>query len=183
MDTFELNKIAGAILFSMLVIFGVRELSNILIHENRPEQVAFPVPAIETEAVATEETEEAEEAGPSLATLLASADPASGEKVAKKCAACHTFTEGGANRVGPNLYGILQDSKARSADFGYSPALSDMGGEWTYDDLNAFLAKPKEYLPGTKMAFPGLKKASDRADLIAYLRSLGDEDVPLPTPE
>ncbi len=181
MDSFEFNKFAGAVLFGVLVIFGVGQLSNILVHPTNPEQVAFPVPEIE--GAAPTAVAETEEETISLGTLLAAADAGKGERVARKCTSCHTFDDGGANRVGPNLYGIMGDPKARTGGFSYSSALADMGGEWSIENMDAFLESPKGYVPGTKMAFAGLRKPTDRANLILYLRSLGDADMALPAPE
>lgn len=178
-DMFEFNKIAGAVLFTVLIGFGVSELSGILINPGgHSETVAYPVPEIpESGAVAAEA---ADEPAVSLATLLASADAANGAKVYKKCAACHTIEDGGANKVGPNLHGILDRDIGSVGGFAYSADLAELEGDWTYDSLNAFLLKPKDFASGTKMAFAGIKKDADRADLIMYLRSEGDADTPLP---
>jgi cytochrome c len=119
--------------------------------------------------------------GGGIADLLKSADPAAGAKVAAKCKACHGFDKGGPNKVGPNLWDIVGAKQAHLGDaFKYSDALKGLGGEWTYDALDKFLTAPKEYVPGTKMVFPGLKKPEDRAAVIAYLRSLSDSPKPLP---
>jgi cytochrome c len=120
-------------------------------------------------------------AGGDLAALLAAADPAQGQTVAKKCAACHNFEKGGPNKVGPNLWDIVGAKHAHKDDYSYSKAMSDMADkEWSYAELDAFLAAPKTYVPGTKMTFVGIKKPEDRAALIAYLRSLSDSPKPLP---
>ena len=111
---------------------------------------------------------------------LAAGDADKGAKIYKKCKACHTLDEGGKNKVGPNLWNIVGAAKARSAGFGYSSAMRSKGGTWTYEDLSAFLEGPRAYLKGTKMAFAGVKKARDRANLIAFLRSLSASPAPLP---
>lgn len=116
----------------------------------------------------------------SIADLLKTADAAAGQKVAKKCAACHSFDQGGPNKVGPNLWDIVGAKQAHAPDFAYSDAIKKLGGEWSYDELDKYLASPKTYAPGTKMAFAGLKKPEDRAALIAYLRTLSDSPKPLP---
>ncbi|MGH6930149.1 MAG: c-type cytochrome, partial [Dongiaceae bacterium] len=119
--------------------------------------------------------------GGGIADLLKAADPAAGAKVAAKCKACHGFDKGGPNKVGPNLWDIVGAKQAHLGDaFKYSDALKGLGGEWTYDALDKYLTAPKEYAPGTKMVFPGLKKPEDRAAVIAYLRSLSDSPKPLP---
>ena len=117
------------------------------------------------------------------AALLASADVAAGEKLAKKCTACHVFEAGGANKVGPALWGIVNKAKASVDGFAYSAALAGFGGAWDYQSLNAFLAKPKAYISGTKMNFAGLKKPEDRANMVAWLRIMADSQAPLPAPE
>jgi cytochrome c len=112
--------------------------------------------------------------------LLASSDAAKGENAAKKCAACHTFNKGGPNRVGPNLWGLINRPKASEAGFNYSAAMKSKGGEWTYEDLNKFLANPKGFVQGTNMQFAGLTRSSERADVINYLHTLADNPGPLP---
>ena len=178
MNTFEFNKIAGGVLFSVLILLVVGQLSSFVISPTAPDKVAYPVPESE-EADGADKTDAAEDK-PSLGALLAEADVERGKKAAKKCAACHTFDEGGANRVGPNLYGILNDDPARSDGFAYSSALKDMDGGWTFEALDAFLANPRVALPGTKMAFAGVRRPDQRADLLLYLRSLGDTNAELP---
>lgn len=178
MDSFELNKIAGAVLFAVLVVFGVKELGSAIYHTEEADPQAYAIDVPEEGAPAA--TEEPEEQGPSLAELLADADPASGEKVAKRCAACHTFEEGGANRIGPNLYGVVGRAIASHEGFSYSDALQGLEGDWTFAKLDHFVEKPSDFAPGTNMAFAGLRKGSDRADLLAYLNSLGSNQ---PYPE
>ena len=181
MNTFEINKIAGAVLGSALVIFVINELTGIVVAPAALDKVAFPVPEME-EAVAAAPTTSAEQAA-SLGALLAAADAEKGRKFAKRCAACHGFDEGGGKKIGPNLWGILANQQAKAAGFAYSGAMAGLDGAWGYDELDGFLANPKEYLPGTKMAFVGIKKATDRANVILYLRSLGDEGLALPPSE
>jgi cytochrome c len=118
--------------------------------------------------------------GGGIADLLKAADPAAGEKVAAKCKACHSFDKGGAKKVGPNLWDIVGAKPAHSPDFTYSEAIKGLGKEWTYEELDKFLSAPKQYAPGTKMQFAGVKDAQDRAALIAYLRTLSDSPKPLP---
>ncbi len=180
MNSFELNKIAGAVLGSALAIVAINEIANIAISPTVPDTPAYVIDTGVEEA-SSGSTAEAKQEGPSLAVLMASADESKGEKVFKKCGACHTTEEGGANKIGPNLHGILGKAKASVDGFSYSDALVELGGDWGFEELNAFLTKPKDYVKGTKMSFAGLKKDTDRADLIAYLRTLGSSSVPLPT--
>ena len=119
-------------------------------------------------------------AGSSLPDLLKAADPAAGQKIAAKCRACHDFTKGGPNKIGPNLWDIVGAKQAHLDNFSYSDAVKKLGKEWTYEELDKFLTLPKDYAPGTKMAFAGLKKPEERAAVIAYLRTLSDSPKPLP---
>jgi len=180
MNTFEFNKIAGGVLFSILILLVVGQLSSFVIAPTLPDKVAYPVPeSEEAEGSAKAEAEDK----PSLGALLAEADVDKGKKAAKKCAACHTFDEGGANRVGPNLYGIVNGDAAHIDGFAYSDALKEMEGGWTFEALDAFIANPRVAVPGTKMAFAGIRRPGERADLLLYLRSLGDADAELPAAE
>lgn len=181
MDTFELNKMAAAVLFSLLVVLGVANLADLLYSADPANPMAYIVEGVEVEgeAVAAAAPVEPEI---SLAALLAEADPAAGEKVARKCVSCHTFDDGGANRIGPNLYGVVGQAKAAVSGFGYSNAMAEHGGSWGFEELYAYLKKPSEYLPGTAMNFAGIRKSRDRANLIAYMNAQGS-DLPLPAVE
>lgn len=178
MDTYELNKIAGAVLFTMLIVMGLQSLAGIIYHAPAPEKPGYVVEVPEKSGAATQ-TAAAPEVP--LPTLLASASVEKGMKVAKKCAACHSFDNGGANKIGPNLYGIVSRAKGSMAGAKYSDAIMAMGGNWGLEELNGFLAAPKKWLAGTSMGFAGIKKPEQRADLLAYLNSLSESPAPLPT--
>jgi len=183
MDTYQLNKIAGALLFSVLIILGLDNLADILYAPHHPEKPGFVVEVADAGHGTDAKTEPAAKEEVPLATLLASADVDKGKKLAKKCAACHTMNKGGKNKIGPNLYGILGRKMASSAGFKYSPAIktkAEAVSDWSFEALNEFLTKPKLYIPKTKMAFAGVKKPGGRANLLAYLRSLSDSPVALP---
>lgn len=178
-DALKLNKIfAGVLIAGLLVMAGIK-LGEVLVPHGHLESNAYPIEVADT---AGSGDAPAAPAGPEpILALLASADLAAGEKLAKKCAACHVFEAGGANKTGPALWNIVNADKGKVAGFGYSAALSDFGGAWDYSALNQFLYKPKAYISGTKMNFAGFKKPKDRANMIAYLRSTADSPAPLPT--
>ena len=180
MDTFELNKIVGAVLLALLIIFGTKTMSDIMFKAHKPEKPGYVVEVAEAPDHGADKAAEVEQVP--FAGLLAQASAEKGKGVAKKCTACHTFNQGGAKKIGPNLYGILGRALGASDGFAYSAALKAKGGTWDYDSLNQFLANPKAYIKGTKMAFAGIKRDSQRADLILYLREQGADKPPLPTP-
>jgi cytochrome c len=175
----EGNKLVAAVLTAGIVGVGSAVFAGLLYHPHELEEPVYRVEAAATEGGGGE-AEPAAEAQP-IGVLLASASVESGEKAAKKCAACHSFDEGGANKVGPGLWGVVNRPIAGHEGFAYSEALSGKSGEiWDYDHLNQFLTSPKAYAPGTKMSFAGISKEAERADVIAYLRSLAAEPAPLP---
>ena len=182
MDFLEFNKIALAVLTAGIVAMLSGFFATILVHSDpAPEQQAYVI-ATPGEG-AGEATQAVAKEPEDILTMIASADTAAGEGVTKKCTACHSFDEGGANKIGPNLWDIVGRQVAAVDGFGYSSALTDKSGEaWTYENLSGFLEKPKSWAPGTKMAYAGLKKAKDRANLIAYLRELSNDPQPLPEP-
>jgi cytochrome c len=180
MNSFELNKIAGAVLFCLLIIMGVNQVGNMLIHPKKLAEQAFKIEVAEEAPAGGAAAGAPQEADPPVATVLAAANVDAGKKAFAKCAACHSVEKGGAAKVGPNLFDVVQAPKGHMAGFAYSDGLKKTEGAWTYDNLYTFLKNPKAYAPGTKMAFAGSKSAKERADLIAYLRSLSDSPKPLP---
>ena len=177
MDSLKFNKIAAALLSSILLIMMFGKIGNFLVNPNTDVSNAYPIEVPETNtAVANEEKEVVIEP---ISALLATANLESGLKIAKKCVACHGFDAGGPNKVGPNLYDIVNKDQGK-ADYAYSKVLAALNGKWTYEELNKFLYKPKLYSKGTKMNYAGLSKTKDRANLIAWLRTKSDNPVPLP---
>lgn len=171
------NTTFGWILFSGIVALGLSIGSGMYYHADAPELTDAGFPVEDTEAGA------AADAGPSLATLLAAGDPAAGERVFAKCIACHTVEQGGANGIGPNLYGALgQPIGQHVAGFAYSSALAGRGGNWGYEEMDAWLKSPRGFANGTKMSFAGLSSAEDRANVILYMRDFGGGPA-LPEPE
>ena len=184
MDSFEFNKLIGAVLAAVFVVFSIGIVSDSLFAAHTPEQPGFAIEAAEPEAAGGGEG--GVEAGPEpIAPLMASADPAAGETLFKRCAACHTPESGGANKIGPNLWGIVNRPVASHEGFSYSAAMkafAEGGTVWDYQHLSDFTHAPKALVKGTAMNFPGLKKPEDRANLLAYLRTLADSPAPLPEP-
>lgn len=181
MDSFEINKLIGGLLGTVFVVFSVGIASDALFSSHAPEKPGFPIEA--AEAAEGEAAAPAEAAKP-IAELLASADATKGQAVFKKCQACHSGEKGGPNKVGPDLWEIVDRPVAHHEGFAYSSGMKEFakGGEekWTFDNLNHFLTSPKNFVKGTAMGFAGLKKDDERADVIAYLRTLADSPVPLP---
>ncbi|MFC3230118.1 c-type cytochrome [Marinibaculum pumilum] len=182
MDTFEFNKIAGAILFVLLIIVGIGTVGDILVSPKQLYEPVYHVDVPDAEGAAATAAAPAEVEVAPIAVRLASADVEDGMKEARKCAACHTFEQGGANKVGPNLWDVVGHETAHLDNFSYSDSLASLGATWSFEALDEFLADPKAYVPGTKMAFAGVKNPDRRADLIAYMRSLSESPVPLPEP-
>lgn len=178
MDSFEWNRIAGWVLTAAIAVLGLSIVSGYWFTPAPLEKPAYVVQGVEVEAAAAGEAAAAE---PPITALLASADIARGENQFKKCAACHTIEKGGAQGIGPNIWGIVGDAHANEPGFGYSDAMAATRSQrWTWESLSEWLKNPRGYMPGNKMAFAGLSKPQDRADLLAYLNSKSDAPLPLP---
>ena len=178
MDSFEINKILGAILFACLCLLSLNLAANAIFTPIKSEKPGYEI-AVQEKAAPGQQVAAVVPDQP-VETLLASADTKRGETSAKKCQACHTFEKGGPNRVGPNLWGVFGRQRGTEAGFNYSAAMKSKGGEWTAEDIYTFLKSPKAFIPGTSMGFAGISKASERADIIAYLDTLADSPKPLP---
>ena len=171
------EKLGFALLTATWVAFGANYVGNTIIHTEPLAESAYKVEVEAAEQAPTAEVASAEE---SALTLLASADVGKGAKTFKKCASCHSNTDGAKHKVGPNLWDVVGRAKASAAGYKFSGALKDKGGDWSFADLDLFLASPKGFAKGTKMSFAGLKKASDRAAVLVYLQSLSKTPKPLP---
>lgn len=183
MDSFELNKIIGAVLGTLLFVMGVGFIAEAIYApiENRGAGYALPEPEAGGEVVA-----QPEEVEVPLAVLLASASAEQGANAVRKCQSCHNFGDGEANKQGPLLFGVVGRPIASHEGFAYSEDLAAKGaaGEaWTYENLNAFIAAPKAFAAGTKMTFAGVKSPEERANILAYLQTLSASPVPFPAPE
>jgi len=179
MDSFELNKILGAVLGTCLVLLALNITAGALFAPVQPEKPGYEIAVPEQPAAGAAPEAAATQEQP-LPVLLASADPKRGENAAKKCATCHTFNKGEPNRVGPNLWGVVNRKKGTEGGFSYSDALKSKGGTWTFEDINAFITNPRTFAPGTKMSFAGVPRGSERADIIAFLNQHSDNPAPLP---
>ncbi|ARJ47450.1 c-type cytochrome [Candidatus Pelagibacter sp. RS39] len=180
MDSFELNKIIAAILMVALLIIGIGKLSNVIFHVEKPETPGYSVEVEQTTVASSETSSQATEDKIDIAALIAMGDIATGEKVFKKCAACHSIVKGGKNNIGPALYNVVGRDVGAVSDYKYSKALAAYGKAWTFEELNGYLVKPAKWIKGTKMAFAGLRKEKDRASVILYLNQNSDNPLPLP---
>ena len=179
MDSFEVNKIIAAILLIALIVIGIGKISDLAFHVNKPEKSAYKVEIPETSSVADSKIDKVVEKV-DIVALLALGDISHGEKVFKKCAACHLVNKGGENKIGPALYGVIGRKVASKEDYKYSKAMANYDKDWTFEEMNGYLKKPQSYIKGTKMAFAGLRKEKDRASVILYLNQNSDDPIPLP---
>ncbi len=179
MDSFEINKIVAAVLMVALLVIGISKISDVVFHVEKPEKPGYvaEVEEIETASVTKEATTEDKV---DIIALMAMGDVASGEKIFKKCSACHSINKGGKNNIGPALYNVVGRKIGGVTDYKYSKALVAYGKEWSFEELNGFLIKPAKWIKGTKMAYAGLRKESDRASVIKYLNQNSDNPLPLP---
>ena len=180
MDSFELNKIIGAILLVALLVIGIGKVSNLVFKINKPEKSNYKV-ELDVETAKTKADEEpVQREIVDIAALLSTGDLAHGEKVFKKCSACHSIKSGGGNKIGPALYNVVGRKVGVLDDYKYSKALAKYEKNWSFEELNGFLLKPKDWIKGTKMAYAGLRKEKDRASVILYLNKYSDSPLPLP---
>jgi len=176
MDSFEINKIVAAVLMVALLVIGISKISDMVFHVEKPKTPGY---AVEVEQIASTSTEIAEEKV-DIEALMAMGDTTSGEKIFKKCAACHSIVKNGKNKIGPALYNVVGRQVGGVSNYKYSKALVGYNKSWTLEELNGFLLKPAKWIKGNKMAFAGLKKEKDRASLIKYLNQNSDNPLPLP---
>ena len=179
MDSFEINKLVAAVLMVALLVIGIGKLSDVIFHVEKPEKPGYAVDVEEVTTVSTS-TKASVEEKVDIAALMAMGDVTIGEKVFKKCAACHSIVKGGKNNIGPALYNVVGRKTGVVSDYKYSKALASYDKEWTFEELNGYLIKPAKWVKGTKMAFAGLRKEKDRASVIKYLNQNSDSPLPLP---
>ena len=179
MDSFELNKIIAAVLMVALLVIGIDKFSDAIFHVDKPKTPGYKV-EVDQVVTATISTKSADVEIVDIAALMLMGDVVSGEKIFKKCAACHSINKGGKNNIGPALYNVVGRKIGEISDYKYSKALAAYDKEWTFEELNGFLIKPTKWIKGTKMAYAGLRKEKDRASVIKYLNQNSDSPLSLP---
>ena len=181
MDSFELNKIIGAVIMTALIVIGINKLSDAIFYVEKPEKSAYKVEGVELASSDSKTTTEIKEVVQlNIKEILAMGDIAHGEKIFKKCSACHVIASGGKNMIGPNLWGVIGRQAASVPNYKYSKAMIAYGKEWSFEEMNSYLIKPQAYVKGTKMAFAGLRKEKDRASVILFMNSKSSSPKPLP---
>ena len=176
MDSFEINKIIAAILVTVLLVFGIGKISEMIFHTEKPDVQGYKVEIKVDTSAGQAKTENQID----ISALLALGDIDHGKSVFKKCVACHSIAQDGGNKIGPKLYNVVGRTVGSLSDYKYSKALASYGKEWTFEELNGFLIKPSKWIKGTKMAFAGLKKEKDRASVLLYLNENNDNPKNLP---
>ena len=174
-----MNKIIVSIFLAVILVIGINKITDSIFFVEKPEKSAYQVESLTTVASTTTTTESTEAGDASIMVMFASTSAAEGAKIFKKCAACHSISKGGGNKIGPALWGVIGRKAGAVAVYKYSKALSSHGKNWSFDEMNGFLIKPKEWIKGTKMAFAGLKKPEDRAAVILYMNENSDSPLPI----
>ena len=178
-DLFKMNKIIVSIIFALILIFGINKIADVIFYVEKPEKSVYQVASISTSIEKTSSESLDTAASENIAALFASVSITDGEKVFKKCAACHSIAKGGKNKIGPALWGVLGRQAGSLSDYKYSKAMSAYGKKWSFEEMNGFLIKPKEWIKGTKMSFTGLKNEKDRASVILYMNQNSDNPLPI----
>ena len=179
MDSFELNKIIAAVLMVALLVIGLGKIADGIFHVKEPKKPGYQI-EMESQLISNSSQIPEVVEKIDIAAVMALGDFASGEKIFKKCAACHSINKGGKNKIGPALYNVVGRAVGGVDDYKYSKALASYGKEWSFEELNGFLKKPASYLKGTKMSYAGLRKEKDRASVIKYLNQSSDSPKLLP---
>ena len=180
MDSFEINKIIAAVLLVALLIIGINKLSNVIFYVDKPKTPGYVVEVEQVSSNTSQQVTDTAEEKIDLDTLMAMGDINTGEKVFKKCSACHMIASGGKNMIGPNLWSVIGRTAGSVSDYKYSKAMVAYGKEWTFEEMNSYLIKPQAYIKGTKMAFAGLRKEKDRASVILFMNAKSSSPKPLP---
>ncbi len=175
-----MNKIIFSILAAVVLLVGINKVTDVIYHVEKPEKSAYQVESLAAvSSTSAQETDSSKTNSGEIMALFASTSAAEGAKIFKKCAACHSVAEGGANKIGPALWGVIGRQAGSISDYKYSKAMSAYKKIWSFEEMNGFLIKPKEWINGTKMAFAGLKNAKDRAAVILYMNENSNKPLPL----
>ena len=174
-----MNKIIVSIILAVIMVLGINNVSDIIFYVEKPEKSAYQVASVTTTTTAETTSASSSSGSEEIIALLASANVADGEKVFKKCAACHSITKDGGNKIGPSLWGVLGRQVGSVSDYKYSKAMAAHGKTWSFEEMNSFLIKPRDWIKGTKMSFAGLKKEAERAAVILYMNNNTDNPLPL----
>ena len=175
-----MNKIIASIVLAVILILGINKITDAIFYVEKPEKSAYQVASVTTVAsTASDEESSANSESGNIMALFASTNAAEGAKIFKKCAACHSITEGGANKIGPALWGVLGRPAGSVPGYKYSKAMAAHGKNWSFEEMNGFLIKPKDWIKGTKMSFAGLKKPEERAAVILYMNENSSSPLPL----
>jgi cytochrome c len=182
MDSFEWNKIAGAVLATLMLVIVVKFSADAIFETPKPAKPGYVVEGVKEDTTAAAPTAPVEEPLPDFGTVLPAADVAAGQQISVRCQQCHDLSKGGPDKTGPNLWGVIGRPRASRPGFGYSSAMSADHGPWTFDKFFKFIKDPQSYVPGTRMSFAGLSSAKDRINLLAWLRTQSDSPLPIPPP-
>ena len=174
-----MNKIIVSIIFAAILVVGINKITDVIYYVEKPEKSVYQVEGVTLASSNETKTDSSDSQVGDIVALLASVNATDGEKVFKKCAACHSIAKGGANKIGPALWGVLGRQAGSLVDYKYSKAMSGYGKSWSFEEMNGFLIKPKDWIKGTKMAFAGLKSEKDRASVILYMNQNSDNPLPL----
>ncbi len=175
-----MNKIIVSAILAIILVLGINKIADVIFYVEKPEKSAYQVDSVTTVAsTTTTETNSVGSDSGNIMALFASTNAADGAKTFKKCAACHSITQGGGNKIGPALWGVLGRKAGSISDYKYSKAMAAYGKPWSFEEMNGFLTKPKDWVKGTKMSFAGLKNAKDRAAVILYMNENTDSPLPL----
>tara|TARA_B100000029_G_C17101542_1_gene788103 strand:- start:38 stop:568 length:531 start_codon:yes stop_codon:yes gene_type:complete len=175
-----MNKIVVSVVLAVILFMGINKIGDLIFYVKKPEKSAYQVTEVDTAANTTSSEASSENSSSgNIMSLFASVSVSDGEKVFKKCAACHTIGKGGANKIGPALWGVLGRKAGSVSDYKYSKAMTAYGKSWSFEEMNEFLKNPKDYIKGTKMAFAGIKKENERAAVILYMNNNTDSPLPI----
>ena len=175
-----MNKIIVSIILAIILVVGINKITDVIYYVEKPEKSVYQVEGVTLASSNETKTDSSDSQVGDIVALLASVNATDGEKVFKKCAACHSIAKGGANKIGPALWGVLGRQAGSLVDYKYSKAMSAYGKPWSFEEMNGFLIKPKDWIKGTKMAFAGLKSEKDRASVMLYMNSMSDKPIQNP---